>query len=204
MQIIKDIPQGSEEWTQLRLGVATASNFNKIITATGKESATLEKYALQLATESTLFSAEPNFKNEIMARGNELEAEARQVYQEETFNIVEEITMFKSDCGNFGYSPDGLIANDGLIEIKCPLATTHFQYILDDKVPSDYWQQLQGGLWVSGRNWIDFVSYHPNFKEKKLFIKRVERDNNYICQLEIFVKKTILLKEKFLKQFKGE
>lgn len=204
MQIIKDIPQGSEEWTQLRLGVATASNFNKIITATGKESATLEKYALQLATESTLFSAEPNFKNEIMARGNELETEARQVYQEETFNIVEEITMFKSDCGNFGYSPDGLIANDGLIEIKCPLATTHFQYILDDKVPSDYWQQLQGGLWVSGRNWIDFVSYHPNFKEKKLFIKRVERDNNYICQLEIFVKKTILLKEKFLKQFKGE
>lgn len=204
MQIIKDIPQGSEEWTQLRLGVATASNFNKIITATGKESATLEKYALQLATESTLFSAEPNFKNEIMARGNELEAEARQVYQEETFNIVEEITMFKSDCGNFGYSPDGLIANDGLIEIKCPLATTHFQYILDDKVPSDYWQQLQGGLWVSGRNWIDFVSYHPNFKEKKLFIKRVERDNNYIYQLEIFVKKTILLKEKFLKQFKGE
>lgn len=204
MQIIKDIPQGSEEWTQLRLGVATASNFNKIITATGKESATLEKYALQLATESTLFSAEPNFKNEIMARGNELEAEARQVYQEETFNIVEEITMFKSDCGNFGYSPDGLVANDGLIEIKCPLATTHFQYILDDKVPSDYWQQLQGGLWVSGRNWIDFVSYHPNFKEKKLFIKRVERDNNYICQLEIFVKKTILLKEKFLKQFKGK
>ena len=172
MQIIKDIPQGSEEWTQLRLGVATASNFNKIITATGKESATLEKYALQLATESTLFSAEPNFKNEIMARGNELEAEARQVYQEETFNIVEEITMFKSDCGNFGYSPDGLIANDGLIEIKCPLATTHFQYILDDKVPSDYWQQLQGGLWVSGRNWIDFVSYHPNFKEKKTFYKK--------------------------------
>jgi putative phage-type endonuclease len=204
MQIIRDILQGSEEWTQLRLGVATASNFNKIITATGKESATLEKYALQLATESTLFSAEPNFKNEIMARGNELEAEARQVYQEETFNIVEEITMFKSDCGNFGYSPDGLIANDGLIEIKCPLATTHFQYILDDKVPSDYWQQLQGGLWVSGRNWIDFFSYHPNFKEKKFFIKRVERDNNYIYQLEILVKKTILLKEKFLKQFKGE
>lgn len=204
MQIIRDIPQGSEEWIQLKLGVATASNFNKIITAGGKESATLEKYALQLATESTLFSAEPNFKNEIMARGNELEAEARQVYQEETFNIVEEITMFKSDCGNFGYSPDGLVANDGLIEIKCPLATTHFQYILEDKVPSDYWQQLQGGLWVSGRNWIDFVSYHPNFKEKKLFIKRVERDDNYIYQLDILVKKTILLKEKFLKQFKGE
>ena len=204
MQIIRDIPQGSEEWIQLKLGVATASNFNKIITAGGKESATLEKYALQLATEATLFSAEPNFKNEIMARGNELEAEARQVYQEETFNIVEEITMFKSDCGNFGYSPDGLVANDGLIEIKCPLATTHFQYILEDKVPSDYWQQLQGGLWVSGRNWIDFVSYHPNFKEKKLFIKRVERDNNYIYQLDILVKKTILLKEEFLKQFKGE
>ena len=201
MQIIKNIQQGSPEWLQLRLGVATASNFDKIITAGGKVSATLEKYALQLATELMITAPDISFKSDFMARGNEVEPLARQCYQEETFSIVDEITMIKSDCGNYGYSPDGLVGDDGLIEIKCPIATTHFQYILDNKVPTDYWQQLQGGLWVSGRQWIDFVSFHPNFKSKPLFIKRVERDETYIAKLAMEASKTILLRNEFLKQF---
>ena len=176
MQIIKNIEQGTDEWLKLRLGVATASNFDKIITTAGKESESLKKYALQLATELMLEIPEPTFKNDIMARGNELEALAREAYQEETFNVVEQITMFKSDCSNFGYSPDGLVGNDGLVEIKCPLATTHFKYLIDNKIPSEYWQQVQGGLWVSQRKWIDFISFNSYFKEKKLFIIRVERD----------------------------
>jgi len=203
MQIIKDIEQGSDEWLQLRLGVATASNFDKIITTTGKQSATLEKYALKLATDLMLSSPEPSYKNDIMERGNELEPLARQAYQEETFSIVEEIAMFKSDCGNFGYSPDGLVGEDGLIEIKCPLATTHFQYIIDNKAPIDYWQQLQGGLWVSGRKYIDFVSYHPNFKTKQLFVKRVERDEDYIAKLAELANKTILVRNELLNKMQG-
>lgn len=205
MQIIKDIEQGSDEWLQLRLGVATASNFDKIITTTGKQSATLEKYALKLATDLMLSSPEPSYKNDIMERGNELEPLARQAYQEETFSIVEEIAMFKSDCNNFGYSPDGLVGEDGLIEIKCPLATTHFQYIIDDKTPIvDYWQQLQGGLWVSGRKYIDFVSYHPNFKTKQLFVKRVERDEDYIAKLAELANKTILVRNELLNKMESE
>jgi putative phage-type endonuclease len=205
MQIIKDIEQGSDEWLQLRLGVATASNFDKIITTTGKQSATLEKYALKLATDLMLSSPEPSYKNNIMERGNELEPLARQAYQEETFSIVEEIAMFKSDCNNFGYSPDGLVGEDGLIEIKCPLATTHFQYIIDDKTPIvDYWQQLQGGLWVSGRKYIDFVSYHPNFKTKQLFVKRVERDEDYIAKLAELANKTILVRNELLNKMESE
>ena len=205
MQIIKDIQQGSDEWLQLRLGVATASNFDKIITTTGKQSATLEKYALKLATDLMLSSPEPSYKNDIMERGNELEPLARQAYQEETFSIVEEITMFKSDCGNFGYSPDGLVGEDGLIEIKCPLATTHFQYIIDNKTPIiDYWQQLQGGLWVSGRKYIDFVSYHPNFKTKQLFVERIERDEDYIAKLAELANKTILVRNELLNKMKSE
>jgi len=127
MQIIRDIEQGSDEWLKLRLGVATASNFDKIITTTGKESESLKKYALQLATELMLETPEPSFKNDVMARGNELESLARDAYQEQSFNVVEQITMFKSDCGNFGYSPDGIVGVGGLVEIKCPIATTHFK-----------------------------------------------------------------------------
>lgn len=202
MQIIKDIKQGSEEWLQLRLGVATASNFDKIITATGKESATLPKYALELATQCLIEKPEPSYKNEAMQRGAELEPIARQAYSEETLKIVEEITMFKSDCGNFGYSPDGLIGDEGLLEIKCPLATTHTKYLLDNKMPIDYWQQVQCGLWVSGRKWLDFCSFHPNFKEKKLFMIRVERDENYIEELAKLAQKTITIRDEILKTIK--
>jgi hypothetical protein len=204
MQIIKNIDQGSDEWIQLRLGVATASNFDKIITAGGKQSTTLEKYALQLATDKMLTTPEPSYKNEAMIRGTELEPLARETYQEETFNIVEQITMFLSDCGNFGYSPDGLVGDDGLIEIKCPKATTHFQYIIDNKAPADYWQQLQGGLWLSGRKWIDFVSYHPDFKTKQLFIIRVGRDETYIAKLAELANKVILLRNEYLNKLESK
>ena len=204
MQIIKDIEQGTDEWLKLRLGVATASNFDKIITTAGKESESLKKYALQLATELMLEIPEPTFKNDIMARGNELEALAREAYQEETFNVAEQITMFKSDCGNFGYSPDGLVGNDGLVEIKFPLATTHFKYLIDNKMPSDYWQQVQGGLWVSQRKWIDFISFNSYFKEKKLFIIRVERDEEFIAKLAELANKVILLRNELLNKLEGK
>jgi putative phage-type endonuclease len=198
MQIIRDIEQGSDEWLKLKLGVATASNFDKIITTTSKESESLKKYALQLATELMLETPEPSFKNDVMARGNELESLARDAYQEQSFNVVEQITMFKSDCGNFGYSPDGLVDDDGLVEIKCPIATTHFKYLLDNKMPTDYWQQVQGGLWVSQRKWIDFVSFNSYFKDKKLFIVRVERDEEYIAKLAELANKVILLRDEYL------
>jgi len=204
MQIIRDIEQGSDEWLQLKLGVASASNFDKIITSTGKESESLKKYALQLATELMLETPEPSFKNDVMARGNELESLARDAYQEQTFKVVEQITMFKSNCGNFGYSPDGLVDKDGLVEIKCPIATTHFKYLLDNKMPSDYWQQVQGGLWVSQRKWIDFVSYNSYFKDKKLFTIRVERDEEYIAKLAEQANKVILLRDEYLNKLEGK
>jgi putative phage-type endonuclease len=204
MQIIRNIEQGSDEWLQLRLGVATASNFDKIITTTNKESESLKKYALALATELMLETPEPSFKNDVMARGNELESLARETYQEQTFNVVEQITMFKSDCGNFGYSPDGLVDDDGLVEIKCPIATTHFKYLLDNKMPTDYWQQVQGGLWVSQRKWIDFISFNSYFKDKKLFIVRVERDEEYIAKLAELANKVILLRDEYLNKLEGK
>lgn len=210
MQIIKGIDQGSEEWLKLRLGVATASNFDKIITPTGKESTQFEKYALELATQTLVSEPDSTYKNEAMQRGNALEPLARQLYQEITLNFVDEITMFKSDCGNFGYSPDGLIGEDGLLEIKCPLATTHLKYLIDNKLPSEYIPQVQGGLLVSGRKWCDFVSYHPNFKERNMLIIRVKRDEEFIAKLKDGIEKTIKLRDQILAklaidpEYKGE
>lgn len=204
MQIIKGIDQGSEEWLKLRLGVATASNFDKIITPTGKESTQFEKYALELATQTLVSEPDSTFKNEAMQRGNALEPLARQLYQETTLNFVDEITMFKSDCGNFGYSPDGLIGEDGLLEIKCPLATTHLKYLIDNKLPSEYIPQVQGGLLVSGRKWCDFVSYHPNFKERNMLIIRVERDEEFIAKLKDGIEKTIKLRDQILAKLEYE
>jgi len=79
-----------------------------------------------------------------------------------------------------GASPDGLIGEDGLLEIKCPLAHTHVGYLREGVLPPKYIPQVQGQLWVTGRQWCDFVSYHP---ELKIMIVRVERDDSYIFTL---------------------
>jgi len=204
MRIIKDIDQGSEEWLQLRQGVVTASNFSKIITSTEKESATLEKFAHELASQKMLMKSEEHYKNATMQRGNDLEPFARQAYQESlaSFELVEEVGFIISDCGDYGCSPDGLVGEDGLLEIKCPQATTHLQYLLDNKLPTQYIQQVQGQLWVSNRKWCDFVSYHPDFITKQLLVIRVGRDEEFITKLDKLVSKTILLRDSILSKIK--
>ena len=201
MEVNRNIKQGSEEWLLARLGIPTASNFDKIITSTGKESTTLPKYALELATQCLLSEPEPTYKNEAMQRGNDLEPLARQAYAEQTFSVVDDEVGFIKNNGCIG-SPDGLIGDDGLIEIKCPLATTHAKYLLDNKLPTDYVQQVQGLLWVSERKFCDFVSFHPNFKEKQLFIVRVERDETYIAELARLAQKTITTRDEILTTIK--
>lgn len=199
MKIIKDIDQGSDEWLKLRSGIATASNFSKIITSTAKRSATLPKYALELASDMLIIEPEQGYKSTDMERGNELEEEARDAYQEQTLNLVEEVAFIT--CGDYGYSPDGLIDEDGLIEIKCPNKITHTQYLRDNKVPTEYIAQCQGGLMVSGRKWIDFISYHPNFSgDKRLFIKRIERDEHFIASLKIGISEAIKLRNEYLEK----
>lgn len=187
---------------KLRLGIATASNFSDIVTSKGEISATLSKYALKLASELLIIEQEEIYKSFDMMRGNEIEPEAREAYQEHTFNCVDQVSFIKGD--NYGYSPDGLIGYDGLIEIKCPNQTTHTKYLFEDRLPVEYVQQVQGGMFVSGRKWCDFISYHPNFQEdKKLFIKRVYRDEDFIKKLEAGIKKTIALRDEYLRKING-
>lgn len=197
MQIIKDIEQGSQEWLQLRLGIATASNFKKIITSTGAESKSLKDYAFELASDSLLTEPEASFQSEAMIRGNELEEEARSYYSFINDVKINQVTFIKKD--EIGYSPDGLIGENGLIEIKCPLKKNHLKYLIDNKLPSDYKPQVQGGLYISEREYCDFISYHPLFKDdKKMFVVRVYRDEEYIKKLSDLLTKTIELKNEIL------
>jgi len=181
MEIINCI-QGSEEWLDMRRGIATASNFSKVVTTAGATSKQINDYGFQLASELITNIQEESYKNADMQRGNDLESEARDEYQQEKLTSVEEVGFIK--CGFYGYSPDGFIGKDGLLEIKCPKQNTHTKYIFDQKLPGAYKAQVQGGMLATGRKWCDFVSYHPNFdSDKRLFIIRVKRDDEFIEQL---------------------
>jgi putative phage-type endonuclease len=197
MQIIKDIEQGSQEWLQLRLGIATASNFKKIITSTGAESKSLKDYAFELASDSLLTEPEASFQSEAMIRGNELEEEARGYYSFVNDVKIDQVTFIRKD--EIGYSPDGLIDDNGLIEIKCPLKKNHLKYLVDNKLPTEYKSQVQGGLYISEREYCNFISYHPFFKDnKKMLVVKVYRDEEYIKKLSELLIKTIDLKNEIL------
>lgn len=179
--IALEIEQGTEEWKKARLGIPTASNFDSIVTTKGDPSKQAQKYLYRLAGERVSGVGEETYQNAAMARGIELEAEARAFYE-----LTHEVTVkqvgicYPDEKKRFSCSPDGLVGEAGLIEIKCPLIATHVGYLLDCTLPMDYWQQVQGQLLVTGREWCDFISYYPGLKP---LIVRVERDNAFIFKL---------------------
>ena len=160
MKVI-NIEQGTDEWLKERIGVVTASRFKDIVTpAKGDLSKSSITYMYELIAEK--LGAETDFyTNEHMERGTELEPQARAVYELIHDTKVEEVGMLKTDCGSIGISPDGLIGENGGIEIKCPKASTHVKYMLDGVLPLTYKPQVMGSLWISGREWWDFMSFHP-------------------------------------------
>lgn len=178
--VIYDVEQGTDEWLNLRSGIPTASNFKKIVTSKGWPSKQQKDYMYKLAGEIILGEKSENFQSEYMQRGNELEDEAIEVYEKITGYTVERVGFCLCDEG-WGASPDGLINEDGQVQIKCPKLETHIGYLLKNKLPTDYFQQVQGELFVTGRKWSDFVSYYPKFKP---MIVRVERDEDFMELLE--------------------
>jgi hypothetical protein len=111
----------------------------------------------------------------------ELEAEARSLYELTNDVKVEQVGFCLSDDGKAGCSPDGLVGKKGLLEIKCPSMAIHIGYLLDNSVPTDYFQQVQGQLFITGREWLDFISYYPAIRP---MLVRVKRDNEFIEKLE--------------------
>lgn len=172
--------QGSAEWIKARLGIVTASEFKSVM-AKG-EGKTRAKYLRTLAGEIYRGVPFERYTNDHMERGHGEEGDAREMYSFMTDNVVQQVGFLRR--GRVGYSPDGLIGNDGLLEIKTKLDDLHIECLEADKLPSTHVQQCQGGLWVSGRVWLDFVSYCPGLP---LFVKRVVRDEPYIARIKVEV-----------------
>ncbi len=177
---LPDLIQGSEEWLDQRRGMVTASVVGKLITpSTVKPANNDYSRALTalLVAERITGWTDPVYVSDDMLRGHEDEPRARDLYSERYAPARESGFMVRDDWGfRIGYSPDGLVGDDGLIEVKSPRAKKHLTTILSGEVPPEHMAQLQCGLLVSGRHWIDFVSYCGGMP---MWVKRVEPDERW-------------------------
>ena len=202
MKIHTTIEQGTYEWFNIRREKMTASNARAI----GNNGAGFKTYINNLMAETYSSAIKESYTNEDMERGNELEALARTVYEIETGNEVEEVGFIELDEFT-GCSPDGLIGEDGGLEIKCLKDEKYFKVLLEgiETVLSDYIWQIQMCLYVSDRKWWDLVLYNPNYK-KSILILKVYPDKKYIDKLIIGLEtgkeKIKLIKDKYNKLIK--
>jgi hypothetical protein len=170
LQVI-DCIQGSDEWLQARLGCITGTGFKDVLNK--KEGR--GKYMLRLLAERMTGQPTESYTNANMERGTELEPQAREAYELYKGVKVHQVGFVKSE-EHIGCSPDGFVGDDGMIQIKCPLASTHCGYIIKNQFPTTYNRQVQGELWITGRAWSDFVSYHPDMSSQKIWVVRVYPD----------------------------
>jgi len=196
--IVLNHPQGSDDWLRARVGVCTASRFSDArgkLTKASKNGAAGEpngdaiKYAWLLAMEA--IAGEPldeTFVTYAMRRGRELEPQARAVYEARTGAWVEEVSLVLTEDSRFGYSADGFRDDDGLIEIKCPMAADKIGAVWSNPETAhlEYIDQINGGLWITGRKYCDLIVYCPWLAPvgKDLFVKRIFRDESAIEALE--------------------
>ena len=179
--IVYDCEQGTSEWFAARLGIPTASEFATVLAKGrgGGESVTRRKYLLTLAAQRLTGEVVQTWAgNEHTERGHAMEDDARRLYAFQNDADPQLVGFMRR--GEAGASPDSLVGDNGLIEIKSKLPHLHLDVIERDRLPPEHVAQVQGQLWISGRDWCDFVSYWPKLP---IFIKRVERDEKYIKTL---------------------
>lgn len=173
---VYDFDQRSDEWYAARRGILTASVIGQLVTKTLKVADNDYSRAIvaQLVAERITGETEGTYTNDDMMRGILDEPLAVDKYAEHYAPVTTTGFMVRrEDDWTLGYSPDGLVGADGMVEVKCPRAKTHLQTILTDAVPERNVAQLQAGLLVTGRAYVDFISY---FGGMPLFVKRVEPD----------------------------
>ena len=185
--ILETADQRSDDWYAARCGKATASRFRDAMATlkNGQPAQVAKDYLTELVVERLTGQPVQKFTNAAMQWGTEQEAAARAAYEARTGIEVEETGFVAHDVLMAGCSPDGLVDWDGLIEIKCPWNTgVHIETLLNG-MPADHMPQVQGQMWITGRQWCDFVSYDPRMPVPlQLHIQRIPRDPAYVADLE--------------------
>jgi putative phage-type endonuclease len=185
--MIEMMDQGSEEWFTIRIGKVTASRVADVIakTKTGY-SASRDNYMAQLVCERLTGQKGESFTNAAMQHGTETEPLARAAYEALKDVLVDEVGFVPHPTIEMaGASPDGMVGEDGLIEIKCPNTATHIDTLLSQTVPGKYNTQMQFQMACTGRKWCDFVSFDNRLPEElQLFVMRVPRDEVFIRLIE--------------------
>jgi putative phage-type endonuclease len=200
--LIHAMQQMTPEWYQAKCGKISASSIADVL-AKG-QGKTRKAYMMRILAERISGLPQETYSNGAMLWGIENEPLARQAYESKTLNIVDQVGFIEVD-EFLGCSPDGLIGDDGGVEIKCPYTSTHLQYILDGVLPSEYRCQVQSTLWMTKRQWWDFVSFDPRIPDKsRLFCIRVERDEKKIEEIALEVHLFIQDLLKLESQIKGE
>jgi len=175
-----DYEQGSDEWFACRMSIPTASMFATVMAKGqgGAESKTRRKYMLQLIGERLTGEVAESYTNSHMERGKLMEAEARDMYAFMTDCKPVQVGFIRND--GKGCSPDSLVGNDGLLEIKTKLPWLQLEVLLSGNLPADHKAQVQGQIWVAEKEWCDFESYWPKLPP---LIIREFRDEPYIKKL---------------------
>lgn len=180
-----DIIQGTDEWHKIRMGKIGGSE-SEPLSVKGKSDNGLGVSVYKLMHKKIFEivkkeSPDSSFISEAMYRGMDLEPFARNEYEINSFKKVDECGyIYNSNYKYAGYSPDGLVGNDGIIEIKCPLHTEYIRSICEKTIPKNYYAQMQWGLLLSNRKYCDYVVYNPDFDLKKIQVQRVDRDEELI------------------------
>lgn len=203
--------QRSEEWFTQRKGKVTASRIGDILATirNGNWAASRKHYAAQLVSERLSEKNPEPYTNEWIEWGIEQEAPAKEAYTKATGNVVDEVGFINHPTiASAGASPDGLIGEDGLLEIKCPATATHIERLLGANVPEGYYLQMLWQMACTGRKYCDFVSYDPRLPEDmQLFIKRYDRDENEIARVErevlIFLQEVAETEKALLDKFRS-
>ena len=181
------LPQGTAEWLALRAGKVTASRIADMMAKTKSGwGASRANYAAQLVAERLTGEVAESYTNGAMQWGIDHEADARVAYEFRSNTFVEQVGFVEHPTiAMAGASPDGLVGDDGMVEIKAPLTATHIETLLSGTVPGKYILQTQWQMSCCERAWVDFCSYDPRLPEEmRLFVKRVNRDDKQIAELE--------------------
>jgi len=180
--------QGSAAWLYARVGYCTASRFGDVVAKkrNGEPKAERENYKMELVVERLTGQPLDHWNSAAMQWGEEQEVRSRWDYEAATGSLIEEVGFIKHPTLPWvGGSPDGLIDEDGGWESKSPFNTAYHLYTILDGMPEEHIPQVQGLMWITGRNWWDFQSFDPRLpKPLRRYVQRIPRDEEYIAALE--------------------